>query len=64
MKKLITILLIILLSSCKKEQNICYTCSFGTINGYTPPPTEWCGDPGHQFKDAQGNDMQSFCVPK
>jgi len=64
MKKLLIILLVFALSSCRKEHTGCYVCSFGTINGVTPPPAEWCGDPGHQFKDAQGNDMQSFCVPK
>lgn len=48
---------------CSKNKE-CYTCTFGTINGVTPPAKDYCGPTPANFKDANGNDLQSFCTPK
>ena len=64
MKKIAVILLLaISLFSCSKTKE-CYTCTFGTINGVTPPAKDYCGPTPANFKDANGNDLQSFCTPK
>jgi hypothetical protein len=57
--------LILITSSCKKTNNQCYHCTFGTFNGVKPPPQDYCGDDGgtRQFTDDQGNDLSSFCTP-
>ena len=73
MKKLLIFVLIAAgITSCQKltlEQKLakagqCYTCTFGMINGQQPPPQDYCGPMPHNFKDAQGNDLQSFCNKK
>jgi len=64
MKKLLLILLIPVVASCTKDRGNCYNCTFGTSNGQQPPAIEYCGPMPHTFKDAQGNDLQSYCVPK
>jgi len=61
-KVLIIILLATGFLSCKKSGQ-CYTCSFGTINGYQPPPEEYCG-PMPYSKKINGNDVSTFCQPK
>lgn len=64
MKKIIGVLLVsITLFSCSKDKQ-CYTCTFGTSNGVTPPSREYCGPLPTTFKDANGNELQSFCTPK
>lgn len=60
MKKLLFIS-VIFLASCSKEKGNCYDCYFGTVNGVNPPHVEYCGEMPHQFTDAQGNPLQSFC---
>ena len=65
MKKIITILSACLfILSCKKEEKkVCWYCTFGTINGVTPPPKTVCNDgedPG-PFKNEQNNDLNSNC---
>ncbi len=62
----VLIIFVILSTSCKKEKVTCYHCTFGAINGATPPPQDYCGDDGgtRQFKDAQGNDLSVICRPK
>lgn len=62
MKYLLFILLVVFVSCTKSGQ--CYTCTFGITNGYQPPPQQYCGPMPHYFKDAQGNDLQSFCNPE
>ncbi len=66
MKRIIlSVLITAALISCKKDNpGNCYDCTFGTVNGVTPPPQEYCGDMPHNFTDAQGNPLSSFCVPK
>jgi len=64
MKKLIGVLLVVItMVSCSKDKQ-CYTCTFGTSNGVTPPAKEYCGPMPATFKDASGNELQSFCTPK
>ncbi len=52
-------------ASCNKDRK-CYHCTFGPFNGQNPPPVDYCGDDGgtRQFKDADGNDLNSHCVEK
>ena len=65
MKKLILSLLIVIsLVSCSKQGGQCYRCSFGTVNGYTRTSEVYCGTNPYNFKDAQGNDIPSSCIPK
>jgi hypothetical protein len=64
MKKIIVLLLVVTtLFSCSKDKQ-CYTCTFGTSNGVTPPAKEYCGPMPVIFKDASGNELQSYCIPK
>jgi hypothetical protein len=70
MKKLIIIAAAFSLASCSKiklpNQNQCYICTFGTVNGQSFAPVEYCGTDGptHQFTDANGNPIQSNCKVK
>lgn len=63
MKKLLFIMLVATLFSCKKNRQ-CYDCSFGILNGVQRPPEVWCGDPNHVFTDNSGNALNSFCRPR
>ncbi len=63
MKKLLLIVLITAATSCSKQRGGCYTCTFGTINGYQPPAEEYCG-PMPYVKKINGNEVNTFCVPK
>jgi hypothetical protein len=63
---LVSLFLICTLTSCDKEGNSakCYTCTYGQ-----PGPTQTrdvCTNriDTVQFTDAQGNNLQSICVPK
>jgi len=62
MKKILLIVLVAA-ASCSKDKGQCYTCSFGTINGYTPPTEEYCG-PMPYIKKVNGNDITTYCIPK
>jgi len=63
MKKLILILILSAsFYSCEKSGQ-CYTCTFGTVNGYTPPAEEYCG-PIPYVKKINGNEINTFCIPK
>lgn len=69
MKKILTALYIslsLLIFSCKKDNTPCWHCTFGIINGVQPAPQDYCGDDGGAklFTDAQGNDLQTYCIPK
>jgi hypothetical protein len=66
MRKLFLLLFFgLTLLSCKKDQK-CYHCIFGTFNGSTHPPVDYCGNDGgsRQFTDANGNELSSQCVEK
>lgn len=58
------VLLSLLFASCKKDTGQCYYCTFGQINGTTPAPQSYCGEPNRQFRDNQGNSLPSSCSPK
>ena len=62
MKKLYTGILILLIASatsCSKDRGNCYTCQVANTT------TSYCGDISqYKPKDAQGNDLQVYCVPK
>lgn len=63
--KFFALVAVILFTSCEKESvSGCYECTYGTINGYTPPPDEYCGPMPYVKKDAQGNEYNTFCRPK
>jgi len=69
MKKLLLIILVALtFASCKKETarrgENCYHCTFGTFNGATKAPLDYCGEEGRKFQDEQGNDLNSQCILK
>ena len=65
MKKLIVVLLIAsTLTSCKKDKGTCYICTFGSINGTTPPAQTVCGQLPKEFHDDQGNPLSSYCTLK
>jgi len=56
------LILLVLAAGCKKSGQ-CYDCRFGTVNGYQPPPEEYCG-PLPYNKKINGAEVSVFCQPK
>ncbi len=65
MKIIMVVIMLLTFASCNKDRK-CYHCTFGTYNGVMPPPLDCCGDDGgtRRFQDADGNDINSYCVEK
>lgn len=66
MKIIFLFLLILLLSSCKKDKQ-CYSCQVGgTVNGVTYDyKVDYCEpDTMPVETDANGNQLNMFCTPK
>lgn len=70
MKQLVTIIIILLLTSCSKQNDkVCYRCEFGTFGGVTPAPRNVCINDGEDiakmtFTDERGNDLSANCTKK
>ena len=65
MRKIVIATSFILLLSCtKKNGKKCYECD--VYQGNTVHKESYCGDDGgtRQFKDANGNNLQSICKEK
>ena len=62
-KSLLIILIAAIFASCTKNTGQCYTCTFGTVNGYKPPDETYCG-PIPYHKTVNGVETNVFCTPK
>ena len=66
----VSILLIIAVFSCEKDNKICWHCTFGFgSNGYVKPPLDTCIDGNINvdeviFVDVPGNIISSACSKK
>lgn len=67
MKKLLCIIIVTALFSCKKEsKQYCFTCNITGINGYQRV-LDTCSDVDskyYRFEDANHNDLAFHCNPK
>jgi len=65
MKTIIALLVILsVMSSCKKEGGVCWKCTYGIYGGYQKPDSTICndGEEPEQGYDASGNVIGQICT--